>query len=275
MSTTLASPSLRTKVAPPLPAGLLAKMASAGRLALMLDYDGTLAEIASDPARAVPIPGVAETIERLARASASINLAIVSGRRVAEVRSLLGVRAELFFSGVHGLEFADGDGEPVFVTEARACEAETASVRRWLRANVPAGRGFWVEDKEITLGLHYRNVPAEDVQPLRERFAGFVGSQTPNLKLMRLKKIDEAMPKTAGKGHAVTTWLQQLPDARAAVYVGDDVTDEDAFAALRGGDVGILVGDARESLARYRLSGPRAVAKELRALASSIDRLAD
>lgn len=239
-----------------------------GGVALLLDYDGTLAELRIDPAKATPIAGVRETLERLAHSGSSISVAIITGRRIDEVKSLLGIKCDLFYSGVHGLEFAGTDGKSSFIPAAAKCFPELDQVRHWLKENVPAGRGFWIEDKEVTIGLHYRMADAEEARRLCNRFAEFIASSTPKLKLMRLKKIHEAMPQIAGKDRAVTTVIERLPAQHRAVYIGDDVTDEDAFAALRPGDLGILVGDERASFAQYRLPDPQAVADQLRELAA-------
>jgi trehalose 6-phosphate phosphatase len=78
----------------------------------------------------------------------------------------------------------------------------------------------------------------------------------------------EAVPQAAGKDLAVASFKQRFPRSFVTVYFGDDTTDETAFAALGKDDVGVLVGPARESHARYRVLSPRAVARELRSLAA-------
>jgi trehalose-6-phosphatase len=77
----------------------------------------------------------------------------------------------------------------------------------------------------------------------------------------------EAMPKAAGKNLAVASFKDRFPRSFATAYFGDDSTDEDAFVALDEDDIGVLVGTARASHARYRVTDPRAVARELRSLA--------
>jgi trehalose 6-phosphate phosphatase len=264
-----------TKIPAPLPDRFLCELASSGGLALLLDYDGTLAELTTDPAQARPIPGVPQMLARLAHVQ-SLSVAIITGRRIKEVQRLLGLSVDLFFSGVHGLEFADSDGDTTFIPAATQCFPELDEVRRWLTAHVLANRGFWVEDKEAAIGLHYRSADPVEARRLCDRFAEFIAHTTPGLQLMRLKKIDEAMPNIAGKNRAVTTAIERLPHSHRAVYIGDDVTDEDAFAALRPDDVGIVVGDVRASLAQYRLPNPQSVAAQLTALDAFLsNRIAD
>jgi trehalose 6-phosphate phosphatase len=248
---------------------LLVQLADGPGLLLCLDYDGTLAEITTDPATAEPYPGVREQLQRLPSLRNQLTIAIVTGRTLSDVKRLLGVESGLFFSGVHGLELDEPGAKPRFATEALACASELAAVRRWFAANVPDGRGFMIEDKEVALGLHFRRADAQEAAALCDRFAQFVARETPELKLVRLKMLAEAMPRAASKARAVMALKQQVPSAYVTAYFGDDTTDEDAFAALGQGDVGVLVGAERRSLARFRVAGPAAVVRELRSLASA------
>jgi trehalose 6-phosphate phosphatase len=263
--------SRRTRIPQPLPARLLADLAATRGLGLMLDYDGTLAEIVSDPSQAKPLPGIAELIDQIAAHDNRVIVAIVSGRRIGEIRKLLEVRLPIFFSGVHGLEISSRGGGTQFSPAALACSAELDRVRQWLKDHTPPGRGFWIEDKQTAVGLHYRNADPEQARPLCAQFAEFVARDAPSLKLLRLKMLLEAMPKAAGKDFAVRSFKDRLPRSFAAVYFGDDTTDEDAFEALDQGDLGVLVGAPRPSRARYRVANPRAVARELRSLAASVE----
>jgi trehalose-phosphatase len=262
-------PSPEPSLPEPLPRGLLAAMARKCSLLLCLDYDGTLAELVSDPASAYPYPGVVHALEVLTSASSGLHVAIVTGRRIAEVKTLLGAVSGLFFSGVHGLEIDEPGASARFVPEAIACVDELAIVREWLRSNVPEKRGFRIEDKQVALGLHYRLADPREAASLRDRLTQLVAEQTPRLKLLHLKMLAEVMPRVASKGHAVKELKQLIPQPHISVYLGDDTTDEDAFAALDQDDIGILVGAARLTLARYRLDGPASVAQELQDLAGS------
>ena len=259
--------SRRTSIPDPLPQRLLADLAATRGLGLMLDYDGTLAEIASDPSRAEPLPEVPQLIDRIA-AQDRILVAVVTGRRISEVRALLQVRSLTRFSGVHGLEISDRDGATHFTSAALACAPELDRVRHWLHQHVPNGGGFWIEDKEVALGLHYRNADPDEARPLCDEFSEFVASNAPSLKLLPLKMLLEAMPKSAGKGLAVRNFKDRFPRSFVTVYFGDDTTDEDAFAALADDDFGVLVGPPRASAARYRVANPDAVMRELRSLAT-------
>jgi trehalose-phosphatase len=254
----------------PLPRGMLATIARRRGILLCLDYDGTVSEITPDAANARPVHGIASSIERIANAPKQALVAIVTGRRIEEVRRLIGIDSRLLFSGVHGLEFADANGKPSFVSDAVEYEPELARVRQWLLANVPKSRGFWIEDKGAAVGLHYRQADAVEAAGLCRRFSEFVFAAAPGLKLVQLKKISEAMPRSASKARAVAMLKGSIPRAFATVYFGDDSTDEDAFAALAGNDVGVLVGETRPTRARYWLAGPTALAVELSQLAEAL-----
>jgi trehalose-phosphatase len=264
--------SLRTRTPQPLPARLLAQIAATRGLNLLLDYDGTLAEFAADPSRALPLAGVPALIDQLAADDDSrVRVTIVTGRRIAEVKPLLALRSRAHFSGVHGMEFADRDSRIKFIGAALACAPELARVRRWLGEHVPPHRGFWIEDKTVAVGLHYRSADPGQASPLCARFAEFVARDTPSLKLLPLKMLLEAIPRAGGKDLAVKRIKHDAPRSFVTVYFGDDVTDEAAFAALDRDDLGILVGPPRKSFARYRVASPRAVARELRVLATALE----
>jgi len=260
-----------TRIPRPLPAGLLAGLAETRGLGLLLDYDGTIAEIATDPSKARPVPEVPSLIDRIARHETRIAVAIVTGRRISEVRKLLHVRSLKLFSGIHGLEIGDRDGKTEFTAPALASAGELDRVRRWLNVSTPPGRGFLIEDKEVAIGMHYRNADPELSRTLCAQFSEFVARDTPSLKLLPLKMLLEAVPKTAGKDLAVSTLKQRFPRSFVTAYFGDDTTDEDVFAALSKHDVGVMVGKARASHASYRVENPRAVTRELRSLAALIE----
>ncbi len=256
----------------PLPRDLLVALAQGPGLLLCLDYDGTLAEITADPAAAWPYQGIRQQLQRLTSSRNKVSVAIITGRTLSDLKRLLGIEAGLFFSGVHGLELDEPGAQPSFTADALACASELAAARRWLTNNVPAGRGFTIEDKRVALGLHYRRAEGAEAAAVCDRFARFVTRETPRLKLVWLKMLAEAMPRVASKARALISLKTRMPQSYVTAYFGDDTTDEDAFAALKQNDIGILVGPERASHATYRVDGPAAVAEELRSLTRSDDR---
>jgi trehalose-phosphatase len=255
---------------------MLEELAARSPLLLCLDYDGTISDLVSRPAMARPVEGVVAAIKAMARRRDRIAIAIVSGRPVAELRRMTGLGRQVMYAGVHGLEIAgrsDDAGrhdaeDDVRVAESVALSAtELDRVRAWLARNVPDGAGFEVEDKQSAIALHYRNAEPAAAAPLIARFEEFVRTDAPHLRAAHNKMVVEALPVAASKGEAVRALSSEAGAAFMPVYFGDDRTDEDAFAALLARGVGVLVGEARPSLARWRLESPAAVAHILTALA--------
>jgi trehalose-phosphatase len=264
-----------TKPPPLLPATALLELATRGPILLCLDYDGTISDLVSRPASARPVAGVVAAIKALAAQPERIAVAIVSGRPVAELRTMTGLGDEVMYSGVHGLEIAGRtrEGERAEVrlhADVSRCGPELDRVRAWAARNVPDGAGFEVEDKRLALALHYRNAERAAAAALRARFEEFVRAQTPHLRAAHNKMVVEAIPAAASKGEALRVLCREAGAAFVPVYFGDDRTDEDAFAEVAERGVGVLVGEARLSLARWRVESPAAVVRTLEALADSL-----
>jgi trehalose 6-phosphate phosphatase len=228
--------------------------------ALFLDFDGTLVELASSPG-AIAVPGgLAPLLDRLS-ARLEGRLAIVSGRAVDDLRNHLGGCAAVL-SGSHGAELHYADGRRIPVSAPPGLAEARESVRRF----AAGGEGLLVEDKPAGVALHYRLAPERggEVDAFLESLAGRSG-----LALQRGKMVAELRPEGSDKGKVVRRLMGEPPFAGARpVFVGDDLTDEDAFlaAASLGGD-GVLVGPARTSAARWRLEGVSEVTSWLEAAA--------
>jgi len=228
--------------------------------ALFLDFDGTLVEIADAPG-AIAVPsGLAPLLDRLSERLDG-RLAIVSGRAVDDLRRHLAGSATIL-SGSHGAElhYADGRSIPVSIPPGLAEARE--SVRRFAAGD----DGLLVEDKPAGIALHYRHAPerAEEADAFLEALARRSG-----FALLRGKMVAELRPEGSDKGAALRRLMGEPPFAGTRpVFVGDDLTDEDAFraAAALGGE-GVLVGPARPTAARWRLEGVVAVTSWLEAAA--------
>lgn len=262
-----------TEVPRPLPSGALRKLAERGRFLLCLDYDGTLAQITSDPLKAFPLPRAREAIAALATRPEKVALAIVSGRDLDTLRHLLGLRSGMLFAGTHGLEFAGMDGMHFYAAGAEECLGDIAMLREFLASDPIIGRGFIIEDKGIALTLNYRNADPDEAREAIARMEQFVRRHTPRLAIMEGKMIREAIPAgIGGKGDAVRRFIRESAvAASASAYIGDDVTDEDAFLALGAeGGLTVMVGAERPSFARWRVSRPDEVADLLCDLAARV-----
>ena len=242
------------------------------RLAAFLDYDGTLTPIVARPELAL-LP--AETRRALTRLAALATVAVVSGRALDDVRSLVGLE-ELHYAGNHGLEIR-GPGEASLSHEVgdEFVPALREAARR-LAVTVSPTAGAWVEDKGRSLSVHYRQVAEGDVGALESAVDDAVRS-SPVLRKHHGKKVFEVRPRIQwDKGLAVLWLIEALghggPET-LPLYVGDDVTDEDAFRALAGRGVGVRVGDsALPTWADYTLRDPSEVQRLLEMLADVLER---
>jgi len=231
------------------------KLARAPRALLILDYDGTLAPFHPDPQQAVPYPGVRPALDRL-MVETDTRLVIVSGRWSRDLRPLLNLKRMPELWGIHGWERCLPDGHcetatlPVPALQALA-EADT-----WI-GEIRA-RGGRPEFKPASLAIHWRGLAPDAIEEIRSLV-------TSNWQLTARDRGLELHPFDGGlelrvpgrnKGDAVRTLQREMPDAVTA-YLGDDFTDEDAFQALRGNALGILVRpQARPSAAPLWLQPP-------------------
>ncbi len=220
--------------------------ASSAAIALFLDFDGTLAPLQPRPENVWLDDATRRTLSRLAR-SPRFRVWIVSGRRRADVRARVRVRG-IRYLGLHGWEGRAAAAISVEAREAIAC------VKSWLASLMLSVPGVWLEDKGLTLAIHYRSVAEEEVRTARKIVQGVLGSFTDLLQLIRGKRVWELAPRELGdKGVAVASELSAMDTAALPVYIGDDRMDEPAFAALQGG-ITVHVGPACRTQARYRLS---------------------
>ncbi|MGY1823573.1 trehalose-phosphatase [Geodermatophilus sp. SYSU D00079] len=228
----------------------------AGRRPLLVasDYDGVLAPLVGDPSSAVPSPGVAEALARLADRPGVV-VALVSGRGVADLRTVSGLSGPYRWVGSHGAEF---DGP---LTGELAARRDALAER--LAPLVAAVPGALLEVKPASVAVHVRQVAdraaAADLLVAADR------ATDPSLTKKPGKEVLELAVTDADKGRALLRLRDEL-GAAAAVYLGDDLTDEDAFRALPAGDVTVKVGEG-DTAARFRIPGPTAVVPLLEELA--------
>lgn len=222
------------------------------RTALFLDLDGTLAPIELRPEAVGPDPRRTALLRRLDRALEG-RLAVVSGRDLEAIDRILegAVRCA---AGVHGLERRGGSGEVVrFAPHPGLARARAAFGA--LAARRP---GVLVEDKGLSVALHYRLAPEAEAEALRE--ARQV-AQLAGLALQPGDMVVELRTPGVDKGGAIQAFLSEpaFADARP-VFLGDDLTDEAGFAVIRPlGGLGILIGPERHTAASSRLDGVPAV----------------
>jgi trehalose 6-phosphate phosphatase len=222
-----------------------------GNVLLAFDFDGTLAPIVRDPARAGMRPTTRKLLAEVAR---RYPCAVISGRARGEVLRMLGPVPVMAVAGNHGLEpWAQGS-------------EHAATVRAWRKQLAPALRalpGVQVEDKRYSLAIHYRNAANKRgaraaVHKAAEALEG--------ARLLGGKQVLNLVPEGApDKGQALERFCDRL-FCEAALYVGDDLTDEDVFATAWPKVLGVRVGQSRSSQARWYLRTQREIDGLLRAL---------
>ena len=216
-----------------------------GRLVLLLDFDGTLAPIVVRPELAAMPDATRGTLERL-MARPGVEVAVVSGRGLADARERAAIPG-IAYAGNHGMEI-HGPGIDRIHPEAAAARPVLERAARALEGAIAAIPGAFVEDKELTLSVHFRLAPRDRLDELHAIVRRVV-APLEGVHLTEGKQVIEVRPNVDwNKGKAVLFLLDQMrpPPGAPILYFGDDRTDEDAFRALAGFSAsaeGVLVAD--------------------------------
>ena len=225
-------------------------------IALFLDVDGTLLELAATPQAVSVSDDLRERLRALAVASGGA-VALVSGRAIADLDALFAPLA-LPAAGLHGFErrCASGSYSRRPLPSAAALEMARGAMLDFARRHGE----LLVEDKRFALALHYRNAPQLE-GTIVKAMADVSARVSGQLELQRGKMVVELRPSGATKAEAVAAFLAEAPFAgRLAVFIGDDLTDEPAFGLVnRLGGVSAVVSATRPSAARARLADVAAV----------------
>ena len=245
------------------------KLRQAGRVLLLFDYDGTLTPIADRPDLAVLAQGTKALLSRLSRDERFI-LGIISGRSLDDVRGKVGLGG-LVYAGNHGLEI-QGPGLEFTHSAAEKLRGTLGRVYARLRMELADAPGVILEDKGLTLSLHYRLTPREYVDNVEEMFAATVAPflAEGQVEVARGKKVLEVRPRVPwNKGTAIAKISETYAGSAVTVFFGDDVSDEDGFAVVQEGEgIAVMVGPAGQpSQAMYRVDSPQEVAETLKLLA--------
>lgn len=224
--------------------------------ALLLDYDGTLAPFRVGRDKAVPYPGVAEALKRIMQNNTT-RLVLISGRRLHGLVALLGLEPLPEIWGSHGGErlFPDGTYQKATMDNNSSLAMEAAA--DWMQA---MGWSDHVERKPLSLALHWRGIEPYKMEQMQAKTLEHVPPMVEGTELC-LHEFDgglELRLRGITKAEAVKAILAEAPQGEpVAAYLGDDYTDEDAFAALKGRGLGVLVRQQlRETVADLWLRPP-------------------
>jgi trehalose-phosphatase len=241
------------------------RLGGAPYLLLALNFDGILAPLVDNPALAVLDPGMDQLLQALADRP-EMSVAILSGRERADLQARIKIPG-LIYAGNHGLEIS---GPGVLFVEPGAASHRDAlqELSTALTARLQAIPGVWVEDKGLSLSVHYRQAAEADWEEVRRVVNSVLAGSNHPPQLTQGEKMFEIRPRLYWNKGAATLWMRKQlgqPDA-LVIYLGSDVTDEDAFTALAD-HLTVRVGPPAEGAAHYYLEGPAEVQAFLRWLA--------
>jgi trehalose 6-phosphate phosphatase len=248
----------------------LTELAQTPRLLVALDFDGTLAPFVDEPLKARTLPEAKAALDRLQRVPETW-VAYVSGRPLASLARVTEADDDALLIGSHGVEVRFGaDGDDLELNEdERNRLARLGALLEHIVSNAP---GAILERKPVGFGVHTRKLGAEHARAVHQAALEAAAEVGGHLTVRDGKDILEFAVREANKGDGLQR-LREHVHATATLFAGDDVTDEDGFAALRPGDVGIKVGEG-DTKAQFRVADPQAIAELLELLAEARERWA-
>lgn len=240
--------------------------------AVFFDFDGTLSDIVNDPDAARPVAGASEALQELA---AQCPVAILSGRDLADVSTRVGLPG-IWYAGSHGFELTAPDGTHHQNEEAATAIPVLEQAAARLRAQLGSIPGVVVEHKRFGVAVHYRNAARDRVGEVAAavRTAG----QRESLRVTTGREVIELRPNLDWDKGKTLRWVMEHLGSQAGprlpIYLGDDITDEDAFDAVRADGIPILVrhnddGD-RATAALFAVDSPAQAADFTRRLARQL-----
>jgi len=222
-----------------IPARFAMRLADAQQRVLLLDYDGTLAPFAPDRGAAFPYAGVAHLLERIMKTTGT-RVALISGRPARDVPRLIGINPAPEVWGSHGLERLHPDGR----YEMPEIENEILGYLGQAVAELESlGLRQVTETKPGAVAVHWRWLPSSKLEEVKATAYRVMsrGTRNPALQLELFDGGLELRIRGRNKGDAVRTILSEMDTDVAVAYLGDDVSDEDAFRALCGKGLSVVV----------------------------------
>ena len=247
----------------------LARRRAGRHLLLLFDFDGTLAPFSPDP-EAVYLDELVRRVLGSLALKLDSTVGVISGRRLPDLEKRLKIPGEVYVAGFHGLEI-HAPGETFMHPEAAAATATMRAIAETMRSHLPSLPGTFIEDKVFSVALHYREA-APAVRVVAQSY--FMDAAREHVDSGRLRVLPgscvvELLPGVSWHKGSALQWIRErierVHGPTFTVYVGDDVTDEDAFRAVGPEGTTVSASD-RASGAEFSVNGPDGVKRLLHSL---------
>jgi trehalose-phosphatase len=238
---------------------------------LLLDYDGTLTPIVATPSKAIIHKDTKGLLQKLSR-SPYCKIGIISGRKLENIKNIVGVNG-IAYAGNHGLEI-QGLKIKFESQVSPRLKLTIRNIAMDMQKRLSGIKGALIEDKGLTLSIHYRLVSKKDMPAFEKAIFEVTNYYVvrDKIKVNYGKKVYEIKPPVKWDKGKVVSWLlarQQVVSGEKNVlpiYIGDDITDENAFKVLRRKGLTVFVGRPGNSKADYYLKNAEEVTKFLRSI---------
>jgi trehalose 6-phosphate phosphatase len=224
-------------------------------IVLFLDYDGTLVDFKEKPTDVTTPIQIKKILQQIIK-NPKITVIIVTGRSLNDIKKLLTIKG-LSFLALHGLHFKIGNQSSFCCTQTDELRLLIKKIKKEMQQKMQDEKGAFLEDKELTIVLHYRLLPTKKIQTIREKFNETIQviDHKKRLEIINGEKILEARPKGWNKGKAIEMFLKKYKKEKniLPIYIGDDITDEDAFRFLgtKGISIHVVNTSKRKTTANY------------------------
>lgn len=254
------------------PAGIAREIrarAAGQHLLVLCDFDGTLCEFDPDP-HAVWLPESLRDALNAIAARGDATVGLVSGRRLDDIRTRGYLGDAAYYAGFHGLEI-EGEGASFTHPDAAAVREVVHAVAAAMTAELQRVGGVFFENKDLSVVIHFRSATTDvqlRVQEVFERHAR-PHVEAGRLRVMHGSCARELMPSIRWNKGTAVAWICDHVERRHGptwpLYIGDDITDEDAFKFVKGRGIGVAASD-RVTGADFKVDGPGGVEALLNAL---------
>ncbi|MDP3041655.1 MAG: trehalose-phosphatase [Candidatus Omnitrophota bacterium] len=233
-------------------------------LFLFLDCDGTLTPIVDTPDKATISPGTKRLLNSLSQKK-NCRIAIISGRALADIKKKVGLK-NIIYSGNHGFQIEGPKIKHEMVVPS-GYKKILERIKAQLKEKLSGTKGVFVEDKKLSLALHFRLADRQQVPLIKTIFheSVILYLVSNKIKIRPGKKILEVIPPVYWDKGKVVLWLLARQEALSRsgkiipIYIGDDTTDEDAFKVLKNRGLTVFVGHADSSQAKYYVKSVKEV----------------